>query len=118
MIKNESRHGCWDCKNRFKFSDEHPCNLCFQSWWMNKDIPEFWEEIKEMIDKYKPGLKCKINSAGDLFFIDDAKKFIGQTCIIIKRTRAGLIQVCLESDHRQKISLPQKNVDITSTTTP
>jgi hypothetical protein len=48
-----------------------------------------------MNHKFKPGDSVIINSCSDLTMIADAKPFIGKECIVIKYTKAGLVQVYL-----------------------
>jgi hypothetical protein len=58
------------------------------------------------------GKLCTINRSGDLYMDADTRPFIGELCVILKRTKAGLIQVALEQDRKQVYSFPRKNVDI------
>ena len=55
---------------------------------------------------------CTINNDQDLWVESDARPFIGERCKVIKRTRAGLIQVALVSNPKEVYSFPQRNVDI------
>ena len=55
--------------------------------------------------------KCTINADGDLWMDADARPFIHRSCVVVKVTKSGLIQVALESDHTQKYSFPKRNVE-------
>lgn len=56
------------------------------------------------------GLRCTVNGKGDLFVLHEAREFIDEECTIIKRTKAGLIQVCLKDKPKRTYSVPQKNI--------
>ncbi len=58
-----------------------------------------------------PGTRCTLNENGDLFCHHEAREFIGAECVIVKKTKAGLIQVALKRDHKRTFSAPQHNVD-------
>lgn len=60
----------------------------------------------------KPGTKCTLNAQGDLFFERESHEFIGADCVVVKRTKAGLIMVALENDRKRTYSVPQRNVDL------
>ena len=62
--------------------------------------------------KYKPGKICTVNQDGDLWLIAEAKPFIDKVCVIVKRTKAGLIQVALLNDQRKTFSVGQKNITL------
>ncbi len=57
--------------------------------------------------------ECTVNDMYDLYMDTSARPFIGSDCIIIKKTKAGLIQVRLKSDRRMVISVPLKNITMT-----
>ena len=61
--------------------------------------------------QFSPGAKCKVNGRGDLGIDSNARRFIGQTCTIIRRTKSGLIQVHLSDDEKATLSVPQSNID-------
>lgn len=61
-------------------------------------------------DIYKSGTLCTLNSLYDLFFRAEAQPFIGEPCVIVKRTKSGLIQVALVAKPKMTFSAPQANV--------
>lgn len=63
-------------------------------------------------DRYATGVRCTVNGLSDLFFDVEARDFIGQPCTVVKRTKAGLIQVALVDQPLKTYSVPQRNVDI------
>lgn len=67
-----------------------------------------------MIDKtiYLAGAKCRINTQGDVFMMRDAKPFMSELGVVVRETKAGLIQVSLLSDSRKTHSFPKRNVDL------
>jgi hypothetical protein len=65
-----------------------------------------------MSEEFVAGAECTINGSGDLYMTYEARPFIGAACIIIKRTKAGLIQVQLKADPKMRYSFPERNVDI------
>lgn len=58
------------------------------------------------------GSQVRINREGDISFDAEARKFIGKKCIVLKTTKAGLIQVRLNSNPKDTMSFPKKNVDL------
>jgi hypothetical protein len=58
------------------------------------------------------GLKCTVNRDGDLWMDEEARAFIHQNCVILKKTKTGLTMVALESDLKQVYSAPQKNINL------
>ena len=66
-----------------------------------------------MLDKYQPGRDCTLDRTGDLYCEYESREFIGEPCTIVKRTKAGLIQVALKKDPKKTYSAPQKNIVIT-----
>lgn len=64
------------------------------------------------MDKYESGRLCVIAGRSDLAFSFGARKFIDQKCVIVKRTKSGLIQVSLLIDPRKVMSFPQNNIDL------
>lgn len=63
-------------------------------------------------DPYKPGTPCTVNASGDMALMCEARPFFNVPCVIVKRTKAGLIQVALAVDLRRTYSFPQRNVDL------
>lgn len=61
--------------------------------------------------KIENGATCTLNGAGDLAMDFDARPFIGSKCVVIKTTKAGLVQVALVEDRRRTYSAPQRNVE-------
>ena len=61
---------------------------------------------------YAPGTECTVNGFRDLAFESEAKKFIGEDCVIVKRCRSGLIQVALINNPKMVYSVPQSNITI------
>jgi hypothetical protein len=66
----------------------------------------------EARDRYAPGTPCTVNTSGDMFMMTDAREFFGAPCVVIKRTKAGLILVALHGDLKRVYSFPQRNVDV------
>ena len=66
----------------------------------------------EARDKYAPGTPCTVNTSGDMAMMADARGFFGVSCVILKRTKAGLIMVARNSDLKHTYSFPQRNVDV------
>lgn len=66
----------------------------------------------DVIDPYVPGARCWVNRKRDLFMDYDARPFIDQECVVLKRTKAGLIHVALASDPRKTYVVAQYNVDL------
>jgi len=64
-----------------------------------------------MID-LKPGDQCFVNGIGDLFMDSDARPFINQRCVFLKKTKAGLMQVALAIDPKQQRSFSLKNISM------
>lgn len=62
---------------------------------------------------YEPGTKCTVNGGRDLMFDRFQGSFIDEPCVIVKVTKAGLIQVALESDPKVTTSVPQHNITMT-----
>lgn len=62
-----------------------------------------------MSELYIPGTLCTPINYGIDF---DARPFINQVCRINKRTKAGLIQVMLERDHKKMYSFAQRDIDL------
>ena len=63
-------------------------------------------------EHYFAGASCIVNSSGDLFMVSSYRPFINKECTIIKRTKAGLIQVYLNSDPKRTVSVPQSNITL------
>ncbi len=57
------------------------------------------------------GTPCTVNMDGDLWFEMESREFIGAECIIVKRTKAGLIQVALKNNEKKVYSVSQGNID-------
>lgn len=66
-----------------------------------------------MSELYIPGTLCTPINYGIDF---DARPFINQVCRINKRTKAGLIQVMLERDHKRMYSFAQRDIDLSPPT--
>lgn len=60
--------------------------------------------------RFEPGEQCTVNGMGDLAMDVDMRILIGADCIIVKRTKSGLIQVALEWDPKYVRSVPQRNI--------
>lgn len=60
-----------------------------------------------------PGQKCTLNRCGDLFMDYEARTFIGAECVVLKVTKAGLVQVALQDDPKRTYSAPLRNVVVT-----
>ena len=60
---------------------------------------------------YIAGAECTVNNDGDLFACYDAREFIDAECVIVKKTRAGLIQVALKNNPKRTYSVPQRNIN-------
>lgn len=63
-------------------------------------------------DKYTAGAPCTVNTSGDRYMAVDERPFFGVPCVVVKRTKAGLIMVALQSDEKRTYSFPQRNVDL------
>ena len=63
-------------------------------------------------DKYASGMPCTVNTSGDIFMMADARGFFGVPCVVVKRTKAGLILVARHGDLKNTYSFPQRNVDV------
>lgn len=59
-----------------------------------------------------PGDKCTINNHGGIDLNVPCRDFIGAPCEIVKRTKAGLIEVRLIQDRRRCMSFAPRNVDL------
>lgn len=58
------------------------------------------------------GRPCTVNGEGDLAMNYDARRwFIGAPCVVVKLTKAGLVQVALADDPKRTISVPIRNID-------
>ncbi len=57
------------------------------------------------------GQSCTLNGTGDLAMDSEARRLIGQRCVFVRLTKAGLAQVRLESDTKHTVSVPQRNVE-------
>lgn len=42
-------------------------------------------------DRYSPGTPCTVNASGDMFMMADARLFFGVPCVVVKRTKAGVV---------------------------
>lgn len=62
-------------------------------------------------ERYFPGKTCNYSPRGDTI-TDVQKKFKGQQCVILKRTKSGLIHVALLADRRVTASFPQRDLVI------
>lgn len=58
----------------------------------------------------KPGTECIVNGMFDLGIDPDAREFIGQECIFIKVTKAGLFQVALKDQPKKVYSMSKRNI--------
>lgn len=65
-----------------------------------------------MRDRYVSGTQCTVNRNRDMFMIYEARQFFGCQCVIVKRTKSGLVQVALASNAKAVYSFPQSNVDL------
>ena len=61
---------------------------------------------------YIAGVECTVNNNGDLFVCYDAREFIDIECVIVKKTRAGLIQIALKNNPKRTYSVPQRNINV------
>ena len=61
----------------------------------------------------EPGTECTLNRGGDLFMVFEARPFIGAPCVVVKRTKAGLVQVALKDDPKSTFSAPLRNIEVT-----
>lgn len=70
--------------------------------------------LDALVGRYPmPGQECTLNRHGDLFMVHEARAFIDAPCVVVKRTKAGLVQVALKSDPRQTYSAPLRNATVT-----
>lgn len=63
--------------------------------------------------KFEPGTKCTINTRQPMYDIT-WRPWVDQPCVIVKRTKAGLIQVAKISDPKATVSVPQENITTTN----
>lgn len=61
---------------------------------------------------YAHGVPCAVNSSSDMDMLAEARKFFGVPCVVIKRTKAGLILVARQGDLKHAHPFPQRNVDV------
>lgn len=66
-----------------------------------------------MSELYLPGTLCTPINYG---ICVESRPFINQVCRINKRTKAGLIQVMLERDHKRMYSFAQRDIDLSPPT--
>lgn len=64
--------------------------------------------IKEVDNSYTPNRICVVSGRGDLAM--SHKEFVNKVCVIIKKTKSGLIQVRLRDNDRKIASVPQSNI--------
>jgi len=74
------------------------------------ETPLSQSELKDLL--YIAGNECTVNKEGDLFVYYEAREFIGAECVIVKKTRAGLIQVALKDNLKRTYSVPQRNITL------
>ena len=60
----------------------------------------------------KSGDKCTVNGIGDLFMECEAREFINAKCVVVKITRAGLVQVALRSNQKHTYSVAKRNINL------
>lgn len=65
-----------------------------------------------MLEKYVAGAQCTVNTSHDMFMIGEARPFFDKPCVVIKRTKSGLILVALQQNLKHTFSFPQRNVDL------
>jgi hypothetical protein len=53
---------------------------------------------------------CMVSGRGDAGIDPDARPFFREPCLFVKRTKAGLMQVSLQSDPRKLYSFPSRNI--------
>ena len=63
-------------------------------------------------DRFAPGTPCTVNTNGDMFMMYEAREFFAVPCIVVKRTKAGLIMVALQGNQKRTLSFPQRNIDV------
>lgn len=63
-------------------------------------------------DKYAQGTQCTVNASGDVSMTADCRRFIGAPCVVVKRTKGGLILVARQGDLKRTHAFPEKNVDV------
>ncbi len=64
------------------------------------------------MDKYTPGATVKVNMSGDIYCMADCRDFLCAKCVVVKKTKSGLIMVALNSDMKRTYSFPQRNIDL------
>lgn len=72
--------------------------------------------VSEARDKYAAGTPCTVNTSGDIYMTADARGFFGVPCVVVKRTKSGLILVARSGDLKHTYSFPQRNVDVPEAT--
>ena len=58
------------------------------------------------------GFPCTVNRRGDLYFEYESREFIDAECVIVKKTKSGLIQVALKDNPKRVYSVPQRNITL------
>lgn len=61
---------------------------------------------------YVTGSPCTVNRNGDLYMEYESREFIDAECEIVKKTKAGLIQVALKNNPKRFYSVPQRNITL------
>ncbi len=80
-------------------------------------ISDEWDKLKEADtlrkrnpgEDKKPGDHCTVNGVSDLACDGEARGFIGEHCVYIKTTKAGLIQIHKINEPLSVITIPKRN---------
>lgn len=59
---------------------------------------------------FKKGDSCTVNLSGDIAMEYEVKPFLNRHCIFEQLNKSGLVMISLESNHKLKYSVPQKNI--------
>lgn len=63
--------------------------------------------------EFVAGTPCTVNYTGDVYFDADCHDFLGKPCLIIKKTKAGLVMVRLRDNPHRTYTFKPKNITIT-----
>lgn len=66
---------------------------------------------KDLSHYPSPGTLCTVNTLGDICMSSEVRPFIRAPCVVIKITKAGLVQIALESNVKLTYSVPLRNID-------
>jgi len=59
----------------------------------------------------QPGMACTVTGAGDLGLHAEARPYLNALCVVVKVTKAGMVQVAKVYDRKHTISVPPRNIE-------